>query len=184
MTANREQIEFHPIADTFPLLSKDRLNELADSIRDKGLLHPIILFEGKILDGRNRYLACQVADIKPHFEEFKVGNPWLHVWSTNCQRRDITEDLRALIWIRINEGLIAYQKTQDAIRAEANKKRSEATKQQPRTEDGTRLTEKPGCTTISGTTRSGHRKGEQAKAQASNTNRGAIARAGEYQRQK
>jgi hypothetical protein len=46
-------LEFHPLADIFPLLEGQDLHE------------PIVLFEGKILDGRNRYRACGAAGIEP-----------------------------------------------------------------------------------------------------------------------
>lgn len=69
---------------------------------------------------------------------------------------------------------------QARIRDAANRKRSEATKQQPRSDDGTRLASGPGTT--SADTDSRDHKGEEAtrsrtaKAKASGTNRGAVER--------
>jgi hypothetical protein len=61
--ASDKELEFHPIANLFPMLDEGRLAELAESIKARGLLHKITLFDGKILDGRNRYKACLLAEV-------------------------------------------------------------------------------------------------------------------------
>ena len=33
----------HPYADKFPMLSDDELDQLAESIREVGLLHPVVV---------------------------------------------------------------------------------------------------------------------------------------------
>jgi ParB-like chromosome segregation protein Spo0J len=54
----------HPVADLFPMLAGDEMQSLADDIAERGLLHPIVLdTEGRILDGRNRYAACEIAGV-------------------------------------------------------------------------------------------------------------------------
>jgi hypothetical protein len=57
--APRHDYAFHPLADKFPLMEGDDLAQLAWDIRHNGLLEKITLFEGKILDGRNRYRAAK-----------------------------------------------------------------------------------------------------------------------------
>jgi ParB-like chromosome segregation protein Spo0J len=47
---------YHPAATLFPLMDVDgpEFGELVEDVREHGLAHPIVRFEGKILDGRSR----------------------------------------------------------------------------------------------------------------------------------
>jgi N6-adenosine-specific RNA methylase IME4 len=56
-------IPFHPLADIFPLIEGDDFEALVSDIRTFGLRESIVLFDGQILDGRNRYLACVAAGL-------------------------------------------------------------------------------------------------------------------------
>src|SRR5260370_2405669 len=58
------ELEFHPLAEFFPLMTEDELAELAADIKKNGLLEPITLYQNKIIDGRNRYRACQKAGVE------------------------------------------------------------------------------------------------------------------------
>lgn len=91
-------VEFHEIANIFPLLESTELQSLADDIRTNGLKSPILLFDGAILDGRNRYKACQIADIAPRFENFQGDKAAAlsHVWSLNFQRRHLNSSQAAI----------------------------------------------------------------------------------------
>lgn len=53
----------HPLADLVPLLEGAPFDELVEDIRARGLVHPVVVFEGKILDGRNRWRACKAAKV-------------------------------------------------------------------------------------------------------------------------
>ena len=58
-------LETHVIADIFPLMSTQEFDDLVRDIRLRGQREPIRLYEGQILDGCNRYRACQQLDIEP-----------------------------------------------------------------------------------------------------------------------
>ncbi len=84
-------------ANRFPLMNKKEYKELKIDIKKNGLLEPIILFEDKILDGRNRYNACKELDVKIKTIEYKGKNPLQYVISTNLKRRHLNESQRAMV---------------------------------------------------------------------------------------
>jgi hypothetical protein len=88
--------KFHALADAFPLIEGSDFDELVKDIEANGLLQPIIMFEGQILDGRNRWLACQKLGI-PHTEiKFRGDDPVSFVWSTNAVRRQLTASQKSV----------------------------------------------------------------------------------------
>lgn len=84
-------MEYHPIACIFPLLPEEDLAALAEDIKAHGLRQPIITFEGKVLDGRNRSTACLLAGVEPKYREFSgtTGDAFDFVWSENVHRRHL-----------------------------------------------------------------------------------------------
>ena len=90
-------MEFHPIANIFPMMSDEELSELAESIESNGLRVPILLHEGKILDGRNRYQACGSSGVKPEYTEFEGDDPLSHVLDLNLYRRHLTSGQKAVV---------------------------------------------------------------------------------------
>ena len=97
------EFEFHELAAIFPLIEGDEYDALIDSIEHQGLLNPITIYQGKILDGRNRYRAAKAAKYrftpKDFVELLPAGaNPKDFVLSVNVQRRHLnTEQKRALV---------------------------------------------------------------------------------------
>jgi ParB-like chromosome segregation protein Spo0J len=91
----------HPIAGLFPLLAPTELNELAESIQRSGQRDDIVLFEGLILDGRNRFRACEIAKVKPRTRVFDPKtdgpSPLRFVLDLNLSRRHLTTSQRAAI---------------------------------------------------------------------------------------
>jgi hypothetical protein len=98
MTDSTPNYDFHPLAEIFPLVEKDELRELANDIQRLGLREPIVLFEGKILDGRNRYRAAKLIKYplaEAHFKPLPSGvDPLAFVISANIHRRHLTPEQR------------------------------------------------------------------------------------------
>jgi phage N-6-adenine-methyltransferase len=91
----------HSCAQIFPLIEGVALEELAEDIRTRGQLDPILLFNGEILDGRNRWNACGIAGVTPITEEYEGTDPLGEVISRNLRRRHLSESQRAMVAARI-----------------------------------------------------------------------------------
>src|SRR5262249_19579157 len=70
-------------------------------IREHGLHEPIVVYEDKILDGRNRYRACLAAGIDPTFTAYTGDDPVAYVVSLNLHRRPLNESQRARVAARL-----------------------------------------------------------------------------------
>lgn len=90
------RLTFHPISECFPLMKPVQIAELGDDIKTNGQLTPIVLYDGQILDGRNRYHAVISSSIQPTFTTYTGNTPATYVSSLNQKRRHETEDQKAL----------------------------------------------------------------------------------------
>lgn len=87
----------HPLAELFPMMDDDAFLDFAQDIEKHGQREPIIIYENKILDGRNRYKACQMLGFSPRFKEYNGNDALGFVISLNLKRRHLTESQRAMV---------------------------------------------------------------------------------------
>ena len=78
-------------------MTGDAFEALVDDIRQNGLREPIVVHEGMILDGGNRYRACMQAGVEPIFREFDGDSIASFVLSANLHRRHMTPGQQAAI---------------------------------------------------------------------------------------
>lgn len=102
----REVLEQHPLSAAFPAMSAVELSELVEDIKATTLRNPIMMYEGKVLDGWHRYQACLKAG-KPHLtSEYTGHDPVAYVKSQNWHRRHLEPGARAVIALKLNAWLM------------------------------------------------------------------------------
>ena len=87
------------VADLFPMIGSDELDELAADIAENGLNDPIVIAEINgvmtLIDGRNRLSACKLAGITPRTRILET-DPTAYVLSANVHRRHLTKGQQAM----------------------------------------------------------------------------------------
>lgn len=120
-----ERMLTHPAAEIPPPLAKEDLDALRASIAEVGLLRPILLFDGKIIDGRNRYAVCVELGIEPKYETYSGSLTPLDLVKANLAHRHMTAGQKAITSIAIAE--------YEAV--EAKERQRQGYKQRARTEN-------------------------------------------------
>lgn len=90
-------LEFHPLANLFPLIEGAEFEQLVADIKANGVREPVITYEGKILDGRNRFKAANAAGVEVPTKEYSGDDPLGFVISLNLHRRHLSESQRAMV---------------------------------------------------------------------------------------
>ena len=85
----------HELADLLPMIDGVNFENLKVDIAKNGILEPILLFEDRILDGRNRYRAGKAVGHSFAAANFRMfdgtyAEAEAYVFSTNFLRRQMT----------------------------------------------------------------------------------------------
>lgn len=98
----------HAVANIFPLLRGKDFEDLREDIAKHGQLEPIAIDEhGSIIDGRNRYNACQALGLVPKTQRFSQedladhGGVTAFIVSKNLRRRHLDASQRAMVASRL-----------------------------------------------------------------------------------
>lgn len=123
--------EVHPFADAFPLIDGEEFNELVRDIKRNGLREPIILNHDKtvLIDGRNRWRACEAASADPVFETLpeRYTEPMILdlIVSKNMARRQLNRSQKAAMAVEYEKAYAAATKVGrpigNALTPESNK---------------------------------------------------------------
>ncbi|WP_127142864.1 Spo0J and IME4 domain-containing protein [Pelagibacterium montanilacus] len=123
-------LEFHPLADLFPLIEGREFDELVADVKAHGVLEPVVIHDDKILDGRNRYRAALAAGVidetappdyggwaRPYgFQVYgwpEPSSPLAWVLAKNLHRRHLNESQRAMVAAKIARLERGRPRTQD-----------------------------------------------------------------------
>lgn len=90
----------HEAAFLFPEMDEQAFHELKDDIGRNGLQMPILIYQGKVVDGRHRLLACMELGVVPRYEELVAANDDAvidAVVGINLKRRHMTDGQRSFI---------------------------------------------------------------------------------------
>jgi protein gp37/ParB-like chromosome segregation protein Spo0J len=113
----------HPLADAFPLIEGDEFKELVDDIRRNGLGTPIMLTHDKstIVDGRNRYRACDIALIDPKFHTLPASYTDEqiadYIVSENIRRRHMDTGQLAMLALEVEQHFAELAKKRQSVAA-------------------------------------------------------------------
>lgn len=82
--------------------TQEELEDLAEDIAENGLRHPLVRYQGMILDGRNRLLACEMAGVDPMFIDHAgdKASALALVVSLTVQRRHLIAGQAAIVAAR------------------------------------------------------------------------------------
>jgi hypothetical protein len=94
-------MKFHSYSEIFPLIEGADFDALVADVKAHGLREKITLYEGKILDGRNRFLACQKAKVRPLYRKFTGKDALAFVVSLNIARRHLNASQLAMASARL-----------------------------------------------------------------------------------
>lgn len=121
-------MKLHELCELFPKIDGEAYEALKADIAVNGLLNPIVMCGDSILDGQNRFRACNELGVSPRFTEFKGDNILEFVLAQNLHRRHLTPGQSATIvalaqdWAKAHKvGNIAKDSQADTIAKRADK---------------------------------------------------------------
>lgn len=92
------ELQPHELAEMTPTMPEDLYQQLKNDIQSVGVLKPITIFQGKILDGRHRYRAARELGIDCYAVNLEVGVlPHEHVIRENLLHHHLTPAQRAMV---------------------------------------------------------------------------------------
>ena len=99
--------EYHDLCTMFPPMAADVFAKLVESVRAHGPKRPVVLHEGKILDGRHAYLAYREVGVPFTVREWagEFGSPLEFVLQLNETRRELTPSQRAALAVEVKRRL-------------------------------------------------------------------------------
>lgn len=90
-------LELHHLCNFFPRMIGAEFEALKADIKANGLRERIVIHEGQILDGSNRYAACLAVGVEPSTMDFTGPDAVAFILSANLHRRHLSPGQQAMI---------------------------------------------------------------------------------------
>lgn len=113
-------LTIHPIAKALPRMDDEAFEVLVSDVKKRGVLIPIVLYKGQILDGRHRYEACKQLGIDCPTMEWDKIEAWRDIQSLNLVRRHLAKDQEYAIRKRAAKKFPEAAEQLEAIKEEAH----------------------------------------------------------------
>lgn len=128
--------EIHPAAELFPMMVGEAFEEFVKDVQQNGVREPIIIWKGKLLDGRNRSAACLRLGMNPldyacDLESDDV-DPVAYVLSANLHRRHLDTTDKAKVALAVEKIYAAEAKKRQGARTDIKAELPESSKGQAR----------------------------------------------------
>lgn len=91
--------KIHPDAELVPAMSKEDYEALKQSLSQAGLMKPIELLDGKVIDGVHRQKACDELGLDADYIDIDIGemDPLEYVYHSAGPRRHLTKNQKSLL---------------------------------------------------------------------------------------
>ena len=95
--------EVHPCAEGIPEASADDFAGLVASVKVSGVIDPVVMYDAKVLDGKQRWRAAIAANLAtiPVVQFVGTEDEASELTIARTSRRNWTEDQRACYWARL-----------------------------------------------------------------------------------
>lgn len=119
----------HPACLASPAMSPECYEAFKADIEKNGLVQPIVLRDGMVLDGRHRQQACSDLEIDAHYitdDELieTQGDPWAYVWSSMMRKNHSESQLS--IYAAEWQGVVGPKKMGRPKKGESKKSGTDA----------------------------------------------------------
>jgi len=96
-------MQFHEVANLFPLMTESEMELLVEDIKNNGQRQDILIDkDGKIIDGRNRWFACEKLGIAAQTKTWDGRGSLISLSiSLNLSRRHLNSSQRAVLALQI-----------------------------------------------------------------------------------
>jgi hypothetical protein len=128
LVAKPKKYEQHPFGKCWQPFDEAAFEELVADVDRRGLDKEIVLYQGMVLDGWHRYLACLAAKVEPKFVEFEGTElEAAELVHASGIRRHVSADQRYASFVMLCEACPAFKEKYEQLKAQGEQQRKAGT---------------------------------------------------------